>query len=270
MTWSEGGKTSTKSNHAWVAVQIRGLIPDPGVSEPPNAPPHPARPRTASHTSGGQASWCLIDPCWTAGHGVSQGGRLVFKKHFRDEYFLTRPELLILDHLPDESAWQLLPPANIMSSACCVLSQGSVTAGWRAISHPLTDIVMSAADFKSQPLRIRLEMCKPLETSGQSLKFRLYRAVGGGSNTYSAGQQLANVNGIGTSTGAASSAFILKVNHTGGFPTGLQYSVTCGSAAGVNAGNAFRIEAELGVKVGDGDTTGSYIPSKATYNLRLT
>lgn len=52
--WDVAVRTPTKSNHAWVAVQIQGLVPDPGGMEPSNPPPKPAaQPQTASRPTGG-------------------------------------------------------------------------------------------------------------------------------------------------------------------------------------------------------------------------
>lgn len=272
--WDDNGESPTKSNHAWVAVQIQCLVSDPGVIEPSNAPPQvAARPITGSQSTGrGPASWCLIDPCWMAGdHERTKGGQVVCEREFNDEYFLTRPEYFILDHLPTEQAWQLLPPANIMHPENCLIAQGSVVSGWRATSHPLNNITLTAAEFKKSGLSIRFELCKPLESSGQSLKFRMLEAFGGLGGFYSVGKVLASVEGTGGSEGgAASSFFSLTVSHVGVPTTAMEFRVSCSSAAEVAPGSVIHLEAELGVTKGVRDLSRTYTPSEATYTLRIT
>lgn len=277
----EDGKGPTDSNHAWVAVQIQGLVPDPGVIEPSNAPAKPAarpqtasaRPQTASRRSAGQASWCLIDPCWTASRaavrGKTEGGNIVYEKRFADEYFLTRPEFFVLDHLPDEKAWQLLPPANVMSPTSFLLTHGDASSGWRATSHPLNVISISAELFKRQGLRICFQMCKPLTSYAKALKFKLFQAFAGPGGFQSVGGLLASVTGTGASEGGPSSPFSLDVRHLGMPPNGVEFSVSGSLAAEVSPGSVFHLEIELGVDKVVGDDSGYYTRSEATYTLHI-
>lgn len=68
------GFSLSEVNHAWNAVSING-------------------------------SWYLIDPSWGSGR-LEADGR--FNKSFDPHYFMTPPEELIYDHLPEEAQWQLL------------------------------------------------------------------------------------------------------------------------------------------------------------------
>jgi Transglutaminase-like superfamily len=69
----EDGRTE---NHAWNAVMLDG-------------------------------AWHLLDVTWCAG-GVTD--EKTFLKDFKETYYLTAPEQMILDHLPADSEWQLLNP----------------------------------------------------------------------------------------------------------------------------------------------------------------
>jgi transglutaminase/protease-like cytokinesis protein 3 len=68
-----GQTIPTKSNHDWNAVKIDGR-------------------------------WQLIDATWGAGHMIGRDYIHVFDEF----YFMTPPEKLIYDHLPDDPKWQLL------------------------------------------------------------------------------------------------------------------------------------------------------------------
>jgi hypothetical protein len=74
--WSKGyGERLTgRPNHAWNAVKIN-------------------------------FKWYLLDATWGAGHLNEQ---LKFTRRFNDHYFLTDPEQLIYDHLPEDEQWQLI------------------------------------------------------------------------------------------------------------------------------------------------------------------
>lgn len=50
--------------------------------------------------------WYLLDPTWAAGY--TDPGITKFTREFRPAYFLTPPELMILDHFPEDPKWQLL------------------------------------------------------------------------------------------------------------------------------------------------------------------
>lgn len=78
--WSKGygytpGQTFVgQTNHAWNAVQIDG-------------------------------QWRLMDPTWGAGY---LDERNQFVKSFQEHYLFTPPDIFIIDHLPQNSSWQLL------------------------------------------------------------------------------------------------------------------------------------------------------------------
>lgn len=61
-------------NHAWNAVKVNG-------------------------------NWYLFDATWGAG-SIDENDRFV--RRFQEHYFLTPPESFLLDHLPEESRWQLV------------------------------------------------------------------------------------------------------------------------------------------------------------------
>ncbi len=74
--WSKGyGERLTgRPNHAWNAVKIN-------------------------------FRWYLLDATWGAGHINSEQR---FIREFNNHYFLTDPEQLIYDHLPEDNSWQLI------------------------------------------------------------------------------------------------------------------------------------------------------------------
>lgn len=65
----------SQTNHTWNAVQIHGK------------------------------HWYLIDSAWGTGY---IDGNHEYKKDLKGHYFLTQPEHMIYNHLPEESRWQLL------------------------------------------------------------------------------------------------------------------------------------------------------------------
>eukprot|EP00798_Chlamydomonas_sp_ICE-L_P031807 gene31807-7006_t len=78
---------------------------------------------------------------WAAGH-LSAGD--VHVQEYNDYYFLTRPDILIMDHLPTESddAWALLPSAANVPTVQAY-SEGvatKATYGWRPVSHTRADV----------------------------------------------------------------------------------------------------------------------------------
>ncbi len=79
--YSKGSLTSTpkleEPDHAWNAVKLEG-------------------------------KWYLLDATWGAGVVYRKSD---FVHEFSDEYFLTLPEKLIVNHLPADPMWQLLPCA---------------------------------------------------------------------------------------------------------------------------------------------------------------
>ena len=79
--YSKGSLTSTPNleqpDHAWNAVKLEG-------------------------------KWHLLDATWGAGLVYSESE---FVHEFSEEFFLTPPEKLILNHLPADPMWQLLPCA---------------------------------------------------------------------------------------------------------------------------------------------------------------
>jgi hypothetical protein len=60
---------------------------------------------------GSQSRWALIDSTWAAGALGDTG----FERRYEDFYFLTRPDLLIQSHLPQDSKWTLLPSGKTPS-----------------------------------------------------------------------------------------------------------------------------------------------------------
>lgn len=235
--------------HAWVAVHIQGLTADPGVIEPSNAPLI----SPASKPVSGKAGWCLIDPCWMAGHSDSEGSVKKFIKKFEDGYFLTRPELFIIDHLPDDSTWQLLPPAHIMSPENFPHCQGEVIDGWRGITHPFSSISLSSSEFRKQALEIRFEICQNLKASDLQMQCSLYKAVAGACSSYSAGELLTSTDGFDTSGKAAvpgpgsSSGFILNCAYISGAPAELVLNVTNRGGLHVRSGTVFILKAKMKV-----------------------
>lgn len=74
------GKFPKNSSHAWNAVKIEG-------------------------------KWFLLDTTWAAGTVNHKTGR--YKRDYQEGFFLTKPELFIVNHFPDDKKWQLLKkPVN--------------------------------------------------------------------------------------------------------------------------------------------------------------
>ena len=67
------GKFPSRSSHAWNAVKINN-------------------------------KWQLVDATWGSGY-VRSG---IFYKKFEDRFFMTEPEIFILNHYPNDTKWQLL------------------------------------------------------------------------------------------------------------------------------------------------------------------
>lgn len=74
--------------------------------------------------------WYLLDTCWDAGCVSKEKG---FEKRYRTDYFLCPPEVIIQNHFPDRSTWQLLDTP---------LSQGEF------LRQPMLDPQFQAADLK--------------------------------------------------------------------------------------------------------------------------
>ncbi|KAF5834677.1 hypothetical protein DUNSADRAFT_8559 [Dunaliella salina] len=57
-----------------------------------------------------QDGWGILDCTWSAGHLASHGN---YERSYKDVYFLTRPDLFVIDHLPSTPEWSLLscPPS---------------------------------------------------------------------------------------------------------------------------------------------------------------
>lgn len=55
-------------------------------------------------------SWYLCDPTWSAGYFVNGGGRFV--QRFEPAYFLTKPEVFVLNHFPVDASWTLLDESH--------------------------------------------------------------------------------------------------------------------------------------------------------------
>lgn len=73
---SDIGRHTRAVNHAWNSVKIDG-------------------------------AWYLLDATWAAGTTDLQTG--IFTKKFQEGFFMTAPELFIMNHFPEDSKWQLLP-----------------------------------------------------------------------------------------------------------------------------------------------------------------
>ncbi len=50
--------------------------------------------------------WYLCDPTWSAGYFSNGGGRFIHR--FEPAYFLTKPEVFVLNHYPVDPQWSLL------------------------------------------------------------------------------------------------------------------------------------------------------------------
>jgi hypothetical protein len=73
--------------------------------------------------------WYLIDACWDAGYVSREKG---FTKSYRTDYLLPPPEVMIADHFPEKTTWQLLAKP---------LSQGEF------LRQPMLDPSFRAADL---------------------------------------------------------------------------------------------------------------------------
>jgi transglutaminase/protease-like cytokinesis protein 3 len=73
--------------------------------------------------------WCLIDACWDAGYVSREKG---FTKSYKTDYLLPPPEVMIADHFPEKTTWQLLAKP---------LSQGEF------LRQPMLDPSFRAADL---------------------------------------------------------------------------------------------------------------------------
>jgi len=69
------GKFPKYSSHAWNAVKLNG-------------------------------KWFLLDATWAAGYVDYRKGR--YHRDYHEGYFLTSPEIFVLNHFPDNKKWQLL------------------------------------------------------------------------------------------------------------------------------------------------------------------
>ena len=75
-----GKSTFTRSDHAWNVIRLNN-------------------------------HWYFIDSTWGAGHLDAHNQ---YQKKITPHYFLTRPEQMIYNHLPEDSKWQLLSPTVSM------------------------------------------------------------------------------------------------------------------------------------------------------------
>ncbi|MFK7906874.1 MAG: transglutaminase domain-containing protein [Chitinophagales bacterium] len=106
--YSKGSLTSTpkleEPDHAWNAVKLEG-------------------------------KWYLLDATWGAGVVYRKSD---FVHEFSDEYFLTSPEKLIVNHLPADPMWQLLP---------CAISTKDFKDSPNSLLKKVSDVPQNCIDY---------------------------------------------------------------------------------------------------------------------------
>jgi len=147
-----GQTTFTQPNHAWNAVRIDG-------------------------------QWRLLAATWGAGYLSPSSA---FERAFNAHYFLTRPELFIYDHLPEDPRWQLLDThismfnwrfrtrrksPSLTRGACCRCIGRKTFSPDRSLSRQETFRLGSAFRTPAHPARLcllirRIEM--PFYSEGET------------------------------------------------------------------------------------------------------
>lgn len=97
------GKQPGASDHAWNAVKING-------------------------------QWKLLDVTW--GAGTITGEKPAFQFRFNDKYFLTEPELFVLNHYPDKEKWLLSDKITKEDFANTPLYYGNYLMGGYEFTSP--------------------------------------------------------------------------------------------------------------------------------------
>lgn len=102
--------------------------------------------------------WYLLDPTWASGY-VNLGD--VFVKKYNDFYYLTDPEKLVVDHLPNELKWTLLDKKKSLElfsaspvKTSNVFAQGNLVDFYpkgKTVKPNKDDILEIWFEFKSDP-----------------------------------------------------------------------------------------------------------------------
>lgn len=148
--WEQGPchAPGPKSNHAWSAVNL-------------------------ASSSGEPAAWALIDSTWAAG-ATRDSNRTRWVAEYDDVFFLTRPDIFIIDHFPNDSRWALLPEVPTWPQFRDSVAIGACH-GWRPTTHPQPHISCSVpaggSATAAATLRIGLEFYTLERTEVLSIKF---------------------------------------------------------------------------------------------------
>jgi hypothetical protein len=128
--WAKGAgwqqEQSSSTNHAWTAVNLK--------------------------PSSSKGRWALIDSTWAT--GASMGG--AWKRKYEEHYFLTRPELLLASHLPQDSKWALLSKVPSFET-WCRWEHIYPWYGVRLVSHPELKMSLQPASDGS-PVEFEIEL----------------------------------------------------------------------------------------------------------------
>jgi hypothetical protein len=135
------GKQPGASDHAWNAVKIDG-------------------------------QWKLLDVTW--GAGTVTGSPLEFAFRFNDGYFLTDPEVFVLNHYPDDEKW-LLTKATKADFASFPLYYGNYILGGYEFISPVTGTINNA---KATFVPVRIKNLKPGDKVAYAFtKNRIFKEV---------------------------------------------------------------------------------------------
>ena len=133
--------------------------------------------------------WYLSDVCWSAGYLQQASQTFVFK--LTDHYYLTDPEVFVLDHLPIDDTWQLLETARSLEEfeKAVHFKQGYFQHCLSRVSPDagvvlVDEVVDVTLEFPRHPLALTYEL-RHLETSGEFSKCVSF-SVGDSSARFSA------------------------------------------------------------------------------------
>ncbi len=146
------GHTVGKVNHDWNAVNIDG-------------------------------SWYLLDSTWGAG---SLSGK-TFVQKFKEFFFLTPPEIMILSHFPVDTRWQLLQKPLSKAIFDCLAKPATdffrLGLDWESLSHK--DSLLRVKDRVDITLAtgIPLEYMARLKKNGKDVPFSTFVETTGGKAT---------------------------------------------------------------------------------------